>query len=411
MPDWLAVIDRLLPPRLGADFRRLFYASAWSNLGDGLMLAAGPLLVARISRDPISVSGAAAMQLVPWLFISLIAGAIVDRVDRIRLFVVVNLVRVLTMAALTATVVTGAVSVPIIWVSMFVLGCAEVFSDITVSSLPPVVITEPADYGVGNSRLLATLLLGNQLIGPALAAPMFALAQSLPLSSTAVCWVLAIVQLARVHLPTPDRGPRRHLLREVSEGATWLWSHPPVRTLAVLIAGFNITYGAAWGVLVLLATDRLGLSERGYGLFLAMSAVGGLAGTWAYPRLERHFSLATLMRIGLILETLTHFAFAVLTNAIAASAVMFVFGVHAAIWGTTSNVIKQRTIPRDLFGRVNGIYLLCVFGSLVIGQGVGGWIARSHGLPATYWFAFIGSTLLTVGLWRQVRHVAHAAKA
>ena len=55
------------PPELGSDFRRIFPASIISNLGDGAMAAAGPLLVASITTQPAAVGAAAFIQQLPWL--------------------------------------------------------------------------------------------------------------------------------------------------------------------------------------------------------------------------------------------------------------------------------------------------------------------------------------------------------
>lgn len=77
----------LLPSELGRDFRKLWSAAAISNLGDGAMLAASPLLVASITDEPAAVGAAVFAQQLPWLLFALFSGALVDRLDH-RLMVV-----------------------------------------------------------------------------------------------------------------------------------------------------------------------------------------------------------------------------------------------------------------------------------------------------------------------------------
>ena len=132
---------------------------------------------------------------------------------------------------------------------------------------------------------------------------------------------------------------------------------------------FNVTFGAAWSVLVLYATERLGLGAVGFGLITTVSAVGGLLGTLSYGWITARISLGDLMRIGLIIETLTHLVLALTTNPYVAMPVFFVFGAHAFIWGTTAITIRQRAVPMELQGRVGSVNLIGVFGGLVVGAG------------------------------------------
>ena len=86
---------------------------------------------------------------------------------------------------------------------------------------------------------------------------------------------------------------RRTSRRDIAEGFRWTWGNPAVRTLTLTIVTFNVTCGAAWSVLVLYATQRLGLGAVGFGLLTTVGAVGGIVGTACYDWLERHASLAT----------------------------------------------------------------------------------------------------------------------
>ena len=181
-----------------------------------------------------------------------------------------------------------------------------------------------------------------------------------------------------------------------------------MRTLVLTIFTFNITFGAAWSVLVLYATQRLGLGEIGFGLLTTVSAMGGLLSTLAYGWITRRVSLGNIMRIGLIIETFTHLGLAITTVPAVAMAIFFVFGGHAFVWNTTSVTIRQRAVPRELQGRVGSVNTVGVFGGLVVGSALGGSLARLFGVTAPFWFAFAGSALFVVLIWRQLAHIAHA---
>jgi predicted MFS family arabinose efflux permease len=119
-------------------------------------------------------------------------------------------------------------------------------------------------------------------------------------------------------------------------------------------------------------------------------------------------SLADVMRIGLVLETLTHLGLALTTSPAVAMAIFLVFGAHAFVWGTTSTTVRQRAVPAELQGRVASVNMVGSLGSLVVGMAIGGVIAQRWGVTAPFWFAFVGSALFLVLIWRQLRHIAHA---
>jgi predicted MFS family arabinose efflux permease len=184
-----------------------------------------------------------------------------------------------------------------------------------------------------------------------------------------------------------------------------------MRTLALTVVAFNVTFGAATSVLVLYAGDRLGMDSIGFGLLTTASAIGGIVGTGAYGALERRFGLANLMRGGLLIETATHLIFAVTVSPAVALATMVVFGAHEVVWWTTSITVRQRAVPDELMGRVGGIYTVGLTGGLVIGTPIGGLLAKTFGITAPFWFGFIGSALLVIVLWREFRHIAHDDQA
>jgi predicted MFS family arabinose efflux permease len=195
--------------------------------------------------------------------------------------------------------------------------------------------------------------------------------------------------------------------RDITEGLRWTWHHPAVRTLILTICTFNITFGAAWSVLVLYAAERLGLGEVGFGLLTSVSAAGGLVGIAAYGWITRRVSLADIMRVGLVLETLTHLALALTRSAPVAMAVLFVFGAHAFVWATTSKTVQQRAVPAALQGRVGSLNQVGSLGSMVLGTALGGVIAQQWGVTAPFWFAFAGSAVFLALIWRQLAHLAH----
>ena len=402
------VIETVAPTRLGTSFRWLLSASFVNNVGDGVAVSAGPLLVASQTRDPFLVSMALLSEYLPALLFGVIGGVAADRFDRRRMVVLVNLGRAFVLAALVVTIVSGTVNIALVLVALFVLGTAETFADSASSTLLPGLVARE-DLGIANARMQGTFLLTNQLLLPPVGAFLFAVGPAIPFATNAAGFALGAVLISRVVTDVRERQADRPGVRaEMLEGIRWLVAHPPMRTLALTIFAFNVTYGAAWSVLVLYAGERLGMDEVGFGLLTTAIAVGGIVGIASYGRLERRFSLADIMRVGLLIETGTHLVLALTTSAAVALAMLVVFGAHAFVWGTTSTVVRQRAVPDELLGRVGGVYRVAIVGGLVVGTPLGGLLARTFGITAPFWFGFVGSAVLVAILWRQFDHIVHA---
>lgn len=402
-------VETVAPARLGIGFRWLLASSWTSNLGDGIALAAGPLLVASLTDDPILVSLAALLQWLPPLLFALYAGVISDRLDRRLIVVFVDVSRAIVLVGVAASIVTGTVSIAIVLVALFVIATAEVFADNASHTLLPMLVSRD-DLVIGNARIQAGFVTLNQLAGPPLGAALFAIGMAVPFIGQAILVAAGALLVSRVRLPAHGRDPARAsaIRHEIAEGFRWVRHNAAVRTLVLTIFTFNITFGAAWSVLVLYAGERLGLGDIGFGLIATVSALGGVVGTVAYGWITRRVSLGNIMRIGLIIETLTHLVLAITTTPAVAMAVFFVFGLHAFVWGTTSTAVRQRAVPSELQGRVGAVNTVGTFGGLVIGSALGGVLARAYGITAPFWLAFAGSAIFLVLIWGQLTHIAHS---
>ena len=217
--------------------------------------------------------------------------------------------------------------------------------------------------------------------------------------------LLALAALLVSRLPSHGRPATSDeaaegLRARLVEGLRWLQGNAPVRRLAVVIGLFNLTFGATYSILVLYAFERLGLDETGFGLLLTASAAGGIVGAVVFSRLEARFSYTAMLRTGLVIETSTHLLLGATTSWVVAGAVLVVFGVHEAVWGSLSQTIRLRATPEALLGRVNSVYMLAVLAPLSLGALVGGWIAAAAGVLSVFWYAGLGAAVTTAWAWR-----------
>ena len=411
------LVDAVAPPRLGSGFRWLVGSSWLTNLGDGFALAAGPLLIEEATGDPALVGLSWLVARLPWLLFGLHSGVVADRFDRRIVVMVANAIRAAVLVVFTVTIAAGQVNVPVIMGALFALSCAEVFADNASNTLLPMIVAKE-DLGLGNARMVFGFTGMNQLIGPPIGALLFAVGMWIPFATQAAVILLGVVMVRRITFGSiPGSVPERDVAlvrtprEEIVEGIRWIWGNAAVRTLALAIFFFNITFGGAFAILVVLATERLRLGDFGFGILIAMSAVGGVLGSVLYQRTEKRVGVVAIMRIGLMVEAITHLVLAVTTTAAIAFVILFFFGMHESMWGTTSNSLRQAVVPAELQGRVGSVYMVGMQAGLVIGSGLGAILASTMGITAPYWFGFFGSVVVLVLIWNQLSNIAAAAEA
>jgi MFS family permease len=387
---------------LGPDYRKLWAASTVSNLGDGVTLVAGPLLAASLTRDPLLVAGLAFAQRLPWLFFSLISGALVDRLDRRMLMVAVDAFRTVLLGFLGLAVLSNFVSIPLLYVVFFLMGTAEtLFDTASVSILPAVVPRESLEKA--NGRLFGAQIVSNEFAAPPLGGFLFAVAASVPFfldaGSFAAAAVLVLFMRGKFRVERPEGTLPTTLRAEISEGLRWLWGNRLLRTLAVSLGIMNLTSTATISIFVLFAQERLGLGSVGYGVLLTSGAVGGVAGSLAAERFVRWLGAGTTMRLGLLIEAASAGVIALSREPLVVGAMFVLFGFHAIVWNVVTISLRQQIIPERLLGRVNSAYRLLGLGGMSAGALLGGVLARGFGLTAPFWFASLSVAVLALIVW------------
>ena len=366
---------------LGPDFAKVWTASAVSNVGDGVTMIAGPLLVAQLTGDPGLVAGAAFVHQLPWLLLALVSGAYVDRLDRRRLVIVINLGRSAALAALAAAVATDSVTIPLVYAVFFLLGTGETLVDTAYAAIVPTLVSD-AHLERANARLMATFVIGNQLAAKPLGAYLFVAGAAVPFGFDAMTFLVAAALLAAVRWRPqpldPAAGGRDSLRADIAEGLRALWERPPVPLLAICLCVMNVLLCAAFATFVLYAQHRLGLDEIGFGMLLSVWALGGL-----------------------VIETATELVLAVTRSPVVAATTLVVFGVHAMVWGVITASLQQRLVPDRLRGRVGSVFGLLALGGAALGTLAGGFVADATTLTAPFWLAAVGMVALTASVWRR----------
>lgn len=401
--------------RLGAPFWTLWSSAGFSNLADGVMKVALPLVAVRFTDSPLLIAGLAFAFSLPWLLFALTAGALADRFDRRRLMIGANVARAAFLAVLTAATVAGVGSIWLLYVAAVLVGTAETVYDTSSQSILPQLVGRDA-LSRANGRLYAAELTANQFIGPPLGGFLVAAGIGLAFGAPAVLWVVAIALLLLLRGGfRAERTGTTTIRADIAEGLRFLWSSTLLRVLAFMVGGFNFATNAMFTVFVLYAVganSAMGLDDPAYGALLTASALGSVLGTFLAEGAERLLGRSRALTVSILGSVLT-----VATPAFTASpwiigAAFFIGGVMVSVWNVITVSLRQRVTPHHLLGRLNSAYRLLAWGTIPLGAAAGGIVAQVFGLQTVFLGAGVVVVCLLTGMiWVTDRRMDAAESA
>jgi predicted MFS family arabinose efflux permease len=364
--------------RSPSPFGALWGANALSNLADGLVFVTLPLVAAELTDDPRAVAGLATAYALVRLLVALPVGVYVDRLDRRTLLVAANVLRGAAVLALAVSIQAGVASLVVLYAVMAVVGVLESAADgAAVAVLPSIVPEGRLDRA--NARIAGTQLVADEFVGPPLGGILFALAAAVPVYATGGLWVAAgavALALPRRVDPGPlTAEPRSSVFREAAAGVRWLAGHRVVGSLALIGGLASVGYMLPFSVLVLFARDRLGLDAAGYGVLLAASALGGLAGSAIAAPLRARLGSRWTITAALALGAASLAGLAVTRDPLVAGILLALYILHAVVWSICATTLRQRLVPADLLGRVGAAGRVVSLLGLAAGSALGGLLA------------------------------------
>lgn len=376
---------------LRAPFYRYWLSGFLSDFGNGVRLAAFPLLATRLTGSPAAVAAVTAAAGLPWLLLGAGLGVLVDRADRRRVMVMVDVARAAVIAGLAVAVLTGSAGLVLLYLTAFTTGAGSALRETAaIASVPR--LAGPADVDWAYARVIAGQIVGSELAGPAAGGWLFGLAAALPFAVNA--GTLGIAVLLLLTLPgvfRPASQPEGHerltspaaLRQEFYEGLRWLWQNSGIRDVT-MAAGVIAAMDAAWfAVLVLYVINVLHQKPGTYGLLLAIGAVGGIAvGGLGAPITRLLGPWRSLLVAGLVLAA-SQAVLGLTANVIIAAAMLAASSAAWALFSIAAVTMRQRQAPDNLLGRLTSLYRTVFHGSEALGALGGGAIAAVAGIRAT----------------------------
>ena len=396
---------------LGHDFSRIWSASLITNLVDGVLRLAAPLLAVSLTEDPILIGALTALGLLPWLFFAIPIGAIVDRVDRRKALVLGNSLRAAIALFIAFAVSQGFINIWLLLISVFFFGICEVLVDTTSQAVLPQIL-DKSNYERGNSRLQISEVIVSQFAGAPLSGLLYAVSIALPFFFSTTGFILAGLLILLFPFEREINARKEGEIGQAKLGLkgdikfalNYLFQDKQIFSIVVITTLLGFFYSLSNAIAPLFILKELKVSPALFGVVLAIQGVGALAGSIAAPMVSKYLGRGKALAINVFFASLLVIFIGLSPNAYFFVAVSVLIGFTISVWNILLMSLYQSLIPPELYGRIHGARRTIVWGLMPIGAIIGGVIARG-GLRLPFLIGGVIATLIAFFSYKHIKRI------
>ncbi len=363
---------------MGRDFWLYFSGQLISQIGSSFTLFALPLLVYSLTHSATSLALTTAAEFVPYLLFGLVIGALVDRLPRKALMLFSDVARAAVIVILPCLALAGDLNIGVIYAVAFVQSTLGiVFQCGEFAAIPSLVRSD--DLVAANGRIMATNSAGN-VVGPILAGALVAfISVSNLLFFDAFSFLVSAAALAVIRksfdaAPRPgadDPDQRPGILDDVREGLRFVWSHPVLRSISIMMALINFASATENSQLVLFAKHVLHATDTQTALLFAAGAAGVVIVGLCAASLRRHLSFAVCALGALVISGLAVTAMAIVGRYPPALPLWAGAQGFGLLLNINTGSLRQAIVPSHLYGRVISVASVLAWSAIPLGALVG----------------------------------------
>ena len=398
---------------LGHDFSLIWSASLITNLVDGVLRLAAPLLAVSLTDDPILIGAMSALGLLPWLFFAIPIGALVDRVNRGKALVLGNGLRAVIALFIAFAVSQGFINIWLLLLAVFLFGICEVLVDTTSQAMLPQIL-DKSNYERGNSRLQISEVIVAQFAGAPLSGLLYAVSIALPFyfstSGFVVAALLILILPFKREINVGKRGDQKEeklgLKGDIKFALNYLYQDKQIFSIVVITTSLGFFYSLSNSIAPLFILKELNVSPALFGVVLAIQGVGALAGSIAAPMASKLLGRGRALALNIFLASFLVILIGISPNAYLFTAVSVVIGFTISVWNILLMSLYQSLIPPELYGRIHGARRTIVWGLMPIGALLGGVIARG-GLRLPFIIGGAIATLISILSYTHIKRIGN----
>lgn len=385
------------------DFVILLSSQSFSWFGTTMTGVAYPLLALSLTRSPLQAGIVSALNGLPYLILALLAGSLVDRVDRKRLMIVCDAGRTLALASIPIAAITWEPTIVQLYLVALVEGIFAVFFNVAEAAALPRVVARDQLPAASAQQMTWGSLAG--LVGPGIGGALFSLARVLPFLGDALTYLASALSLLAIktHFQAERTRERWEPRREIREGMSWLWNQPVIRFMAFLSFG-GVFASSSRALIMIVLAKRVGASPTAVGIVLSAGAVGAVIGSLLSKPIHQRFATGHII-IGLGWATVLVWPlYAVTANPLEIGVVAAAVTFTTPIYNVAAFSFRAALIPDDLQGRVNSVYRFIAYVGAPLGRLAAGWLLQVVGPRSTallfgvVWLAMAVASTSNAGL-------------
>src|SRR3984893_3988665 len=362
-------------------FRLLWIGQAVSYFGDTMNTAGWALMVYVPSRSASVVALGLIVKALPTIIFGLIAGPLVDGLNRQRLMIMADIVR----AILTITIpFFGLVWLPGVFIAVFLVATASAFFNPAKQAIIPNLV--PGRLLVRANSLISSSEKTMELLGYSLAGIIAAAVSWIPLFLVdAATYLISAVSLLGVpDIAARSRARTLHLGRDIAEGAKFVIGNGVLRSTMALTLVATVFFGMTTTILVVMAYGPLHAGAGGYGLIEAAMGAGAIVGAIIAAGLLNRVRAGALLLAGVagvgIANVLVGFS-----QSLVLTLVFLLFGgILNMVYYVPVISVTQREAPDRVRGRVMSTRFLLVQAGYLTGMAAAGPLSDRLGAPLVF---------------------------
>jgi len=380
-------MSQILP--LGHDFTRIWSASLITNLVDGVLRLAAPLLAVSLTQDPILIGALSALGLLPWLFFAIPIGAMVDRFDRRKALILGNILRALIALFIAFAVSQGFINIWLLLISVFFFGICEVLVDTTSQAVLPQIL-DKSNYERGNSRLQISEVIVSQFAGAPLGGLLYAVSIALPFYFSTTGFVLAGLLILLFPFEREINARKEGEIGQAKLGLkgdikfalNYLYQDKQIFSIVVITTLLGFFYSLSNAIAPLFILKELNVPPALFGVVLAIGGIGALIGSIAAPMASRYLGRGRALAINVFFASFLVIFIGLSPNAYFFVVVSVLIGFTISVWNILLMSLYQSLIPPELYGRIHGARRTIVWGLMPIGALLGGSNSKRRSSPS-----------------------------